>query len=346
MKVLHLHFGKEGGAERFFVNLAGAFGRRSVEQRFVIRPDRTWRSEIADHGAIIESNYRRLSLASLVLEWRVRRLVRSWNPDALMAWMPKGAHLIPAASPAIKLARLGDFPVDLKRFRSCDILVGNVPAIGEHCRALGWTKPVVTISNFARPVTPVPVARASLGTPEDAFVISGVGRFVHRKGMDLLIRAAAQVPDAWLWLVGDGRERAALEALAVEVGIAERTRFLGWHPEPIHVIAASDVLGLPSRHEPFGNVAIEGWQAGVPVVSTRSEGPSWYMEDGANGCLVEIDDVDGFAAGLMRCRDPAFVAKIVAGGRMKLATTFSEAAIADAYLALFAGNLADPAARP
>lgn len=346
MKVLHLHFGKDGGAERFFVNLAGALGRRGVEQRFVIRPHRAWAAEVAGLGPIVEGNYRRRSILSWLLERRVRRLCDDWRPDAIMAWMPRAAQLVPAWPGSVKLARLGDFPEDLSRFGRCDVLVGNVPAIGEHCRALGWTKPVVTIPNFARPVMPVPVARVSLATPEDAFVITGVGRFVKRKGMDLLIRAAARVPDAWLWLVGDGRERAALEALAAEAGIAQRTRFLGWHPEPIHVVAASDVLGLPSRHEPFGNVAIEGWQAGVPVVSTRSEGPSWYMQDGVNGCLVDIDDVAGFAAALARCCDRAFAAKVVAGGRERLATTFSEAAIADAYLALFAGDLGDSGGRP
>ena len=41
-RVLHIHFGKEGGAERFFVNLAQAFAERGVEQRFIIRPNRSW----------------------------------------------------------------------------------------------------------------------------------------------------------------------------------------------------------------------------------------------------------------------------------------------------------------
>lgn len=345
MKVLHLHFGKDGGAERFFVALVGAFGRRDVEQRFVIRPNRGWRGEIESLGPIVESNYRRRSILSWLLERRVRRMCDDWRPDAIMAWMPRAAQLIPARADAVKLARLGDFPDDLGRFGTCDVLVGNVPAIGDHCRDLGWTKPVVTISNFARPVTPMPVDRATFDTPADAFLVCGVGRFVHRKGMDLLIRAAARVPGAWLWLVGDGRERAALEALAAEVGIAERTRFLGWQPEPIHLIAAADVLGLPSRHEPFGNVAIEGWQAGVPVVSTRSEGPGWYMTDGADGCLVEIDDETGFAAALELCRDRDFAARLVAGGRATLEARFGEEAIARDYLRLFSGDLTDPMAR-
>ena len=185
------------------------------------------------------------------------------------------------------------------------------------------------------------MARAALGTPENAFLISGAGRFVPRKGFDLLIRAAARTPDAWLWLIGDGEERPALEALVREVGMAGRTRFTGWVEEPIHHIAATDVFGMPSRHEPLGNVILEAWQAGVPVVATLSEGPAWYMVDGENGMLVDIDDLDAFTAavGLLQS-DRAFAETLIAGGRARLEEMFSRDRIVDRYLDLFAGDLA------
>ncbi len=56
MRVLHLHFGKHGGAERFFVVLANALSERGVEQRFVIRPKRAWRSEVENLGLIVEAH--------------------------------------------------------------------------------------------------------------------------------------------------------------------------------------------------------------------------------------------------------------------------------------------------
>lgn len=339
MKVLHIHFGKEGGAERFFVNLATAFGERGVEQRFVIRPGRTWEGAITPLGPVWFDNYRYFSVSSLLLQGRVKRLVRTWQPDAVMAWMPRAARLIPDIEGPVKLTRLGDYPAHLRHFRTCDILVGNQPGIVVHCREIGWQGATTTISNFARDVTPVPVPRATLDTPEDAYLVCGAGRLVNRKGMDFLIRATAQVPGAYLWLIGDGKERAALEALAAEEGIAERTRFIGWVDEPIHYIAACDVLGMPSRHEPLGNVVLEAWQAGTPVVSTRSEGPSWYMVDGENGILTDIDDLEPFVAGLRRVRDdPAFGARLVAGGHGQLATLFSRDGIVDQYLDLFANG--------
>lgn len=341
-RVLHFHFGTDGGAERFFVNLAKALGERGVEQRFVIRPRRSWRSEIAPLGPIIENNYRRLLPSSLLLEWRVRRMAREWRPNAIMAWMPRAARLIPDYPDAVKLTRLGDFPRHLEHFSRCDLLVGNVPGIAMHCRKLGWSRPVSTISNFPREVVPRPIARQSLDTPMDAFVISNAGRFVNRKGFDLLVRAAARIPGAYLWLIGDGRERSALEQLAEAEGIRSRTRFIGWVEEPIHTIAASDILVMPSRHEPLGNVILEAWAAGVPVVATRSEGPSWYMIDGENGLLADIDDLDAIVAGVARIRaDQALARRLAAGGKAQLQRLFSKERIVDQYLAIFAGRSSD-----
>ena len=340
LRVLHIHFGKDGGAERFFVSLAQALDEHGIEQRFVIRPRRTWRGALEALGPIIENHYRYLSFSSLVLKWRLNRMLQEWKPDAVMAWIPRSARLISDWPGVMKLARLGDYTKHLKRYRYCDALICNQPDIGNDCKAQGWTRPVHIITNFPPKVTVRPVARAELDTPEDAFLISGAGRFVSIKGFDLLIRAAARIPDAWLWLIGDGEERPALEALAREVGMADRTRFAGWVKEPIHHIAATDVFGLPSRHEPLGNVILEAWQAGVPVVATRSEGPSWYMVDGENGALVDIDDLDAFAAAADRLRsDRAFAETLIAGGRTRLEGMFSRDRIVDQYLDLFAGDL-------
>ncbi len=342
MKLLHLHFGKEGGAERFFVNLAHAFGQRDVEQRFVIRPGRTWRSDIHDLGPVIENSYRRISPMSLLLEWQVRRMCKNWQPDAIMAWMPRAARLIPNYGPAVKLTRLGDFPRHLGHFSRCDVLVGNTPDIGVHCRKLGWMRPMLTISNFPRQISPVPVLRSLLSTPDDAFLICGAGRFVPRKGMDMLVRATARIPGAWLWLVGDGVERPKLEALVKELGMEERTRFVGWVNEPVNYMASADVVGMPSRHEPLGNVVLEAWQARVPVVSTRSEGPGWYMNHERDGLLTGIDDLDEFSSALVRIRDDRVLAKsLVGAATRKLEDQFSVDGVVNKYLALFAGNFGD-----
>ena len=339
LKVLHFHFGREGGAERFFVNLALALHGRGVEQCFVIRPNRTWGSAIAEIGPVIHSDFSNLIRTTGVVQWRVRRLERAWRPHAIMAWMPRASKLLPAHSNAIRVTRLGDYPKDIKHFSHADVLVGNAPGIVKTARELGWGREIRTITNFPRKATPCPLRRAAHATPEGAFLVVAGGRFVPRKGLDTAIRAVAKLPGVYLWLLGEGPEMPALRALVSDLSVADRVRFLGWLNEPMDGIAAGDAFLMPSRHEPLGNMLIEAWRAGIPSVSTRSEGPTWFMRDGEDGILTEIDDVDAIAVGLASLRDnPVRAAAYARSATNRIAQMFSEDAIVDEYIALLSQN--------
>ena len=95
MKVAHFHFGKEGGAERFFVHLVNSLHERDIEQISVIRPNRLWRKDIEGATQIIESNFRNLSPDRLMLPIKVKRLANEWEPNTLFAWMPRACRLMP-----------------------------------------------------------------------------------------------------------------------------------------------------------------------------------------------------------------------------------------------------------
>lgn len=337
MKILHIHFGKDGGAERFFVKLANGFHRRGVEQEFFIRPDRLWKKDIAGCGRVHEGVHRRLSLSRFALAWRIASAVRRLKPDAIMAWAPRACQAVPSNPGCLRVGRLGDYPLRLRYFDNIDVLVGNTPDIEKRILDLGWSRRTATISNFSDLAPTPPADRAALATPEDAFLVAAMGRFVHRKGFDVLIEAVAKLDNASLWLIGDGEERANLEALAEKSGLKPRLRFVGWQDKPGPYVAAADVMVMPSRHEPLGNVILEGWSMGVPVVSARAEGPLWMMTDGVDGLLTDIGDVGQLAHALDRLRaDRQLGARLIAGGRETLAARFSEDAIVDAYLALFA----------
>jgi len=339
VKILHMHFGKEGGAERFFVNLAHAFGERGAEQRFAIRPGRLWHDDIAALGSVYTNHYRRLSLSSPIFSRRVHRIIKTWTPDAVMAWMSRSSRLIPDTPGAVKLTRLGDYPRHLRHFQHNDLIVANTPGIAEHCQKLGFARPIHVVSNFARQVDVRPVPRALYDTPQDAFVIAGSGRFVRRKGFADLIVAAAKIPGIWLWLIGTGDEEPAMRAQVAELGLAPRTRFFGWVDEPMHVIAAADCFVMPSRHEPLGNVILEVWHTGVPVVSTASEGPSWFARDSEDALLVPIQDSDAIAAAISQIRDnPNLAQNLVAAGRASLTKRFTKERIVDQYFEIFSGR--------
>ena len=196
-----------------------------------------------------------------------------------------------------------------------------------------------SLANFTGTERVAPVSRATLDTPENAPVIMSMGRFVPRKGFHTLIQAIAKVPDAYLWLVGDGEERGNLEKLAADLGVSKRVRFAGWQKDTRPFLAASDIFVMASSHEPLGNVILEAWAQGTPVVSSRSEGPQWFMRDGENGLMVDIGDADGFAQAIDRiANDTSLGERLAARGHETLMNQFSKQAITDAYLKLFASK--------
>ncbi|WEZ85139.1 glycosyltransferase [Rhizobium sp. 32-5/1] len=336
MKVHHYHFGKDGGAERFFVHLVNALARRGVEQTAVIRPNRLWRKDIENSAKLIESNFRNLSTDRLLLPLKVMRNARRDKPDALFSWATRASRLMPNYKGCIKISRLGDYPTNLSYFKNTDVLVCNTPGIGEHVRRIGWTRGVEVISNFTNTERVAPIDRASLDTPEGVPVVMSMGRFVPRKGFALLTEAVAKLPGVYLWLAGDGEERENVEKLAADLGVLDRVRFLGWQKDTRPFLAAADIFVMPSSHEPLGNVILEAWAQEKPVVSSRSEGPSWFMQDGENGLLADIGDVDGFSRAIERLiNDKALAAYVAAGGHATLMQQFSEDAVAGAYIELF-----------
>src|SRR5262249_45650997 len=119
------------------------------------------------------------------------------------------------------------------------------------------------------------------------------------KACDVLLAALARLRDrSWtLTIAGAGSEETHLRAIAGP--FAERVHFLGRQP-PARIpelLAASDVLVLPSLKESFGVVVIEALPAGVPVLATRCGGPEDILTE-STGRLVPPADVDALSAGL------------------------------------------------
>jgi glycosyltransferase involved in cell wall biosynthesis len=135
-----------------------------------------------------------------------------------------------------------------------------------------------------------------------------VGRLVEKKGVDVLLRALADVPDGRLVVVGDGPDRPALEALADQLALAERVTFLGrqGRSRVAEELRLAHALVVPSRiardRDADGTpvVMAEGMAAGVPVIASRLGGLAEHIASGENGLLVEPDDPRGLADGLRR----------------------------------------------
>ena len=135
-------------------------------------------------------------------------------------------------------------------------------------------------------------------------VLAGfVGRLVREKGVDVFLRALAQLPDVRAAIVGDGPEAEMLRALAGDLGISERVTFFGAQSpgNAVRILSALDVLVLPSRTrsnwaEQFGRVLIEAMASGVPVVAAASGAIPEVVGDA--GMLVPEDDEQALANGI------------------------------------------------
>ncbi|HEX8580224.1 MAG TPA: glycosyltransferase [Allosphingosinicella sp.] len=127
-------------------------------------------------------------------------------------------------------------------------------------------------------------AKAALGVTGQLLV--SVGALIPLKGQAIVIEALHALPDATLILVGDGPERARLEALAAPLGA--RVRFLGNRPhgELPGLLAAADVMVLPSEREGLANVWVEALACGTPVVITDVGGAREVVDRPEAGRLV------------------------------------------------------------
>ena len=136
--------------------------------------------------------------------------------------------------------------------------------------------------------------RQSHGWQDDKVIVS-IGRLAAEKNWETLLRAAAQVqaqhPYMRLVLIGDGPERQTLEALATELGIAERVSFTGQLPfeEVPTYLRAADLFSFASVTETQGLVTIEAMAAGLPVVAVDGSGTHDIVDHGKDGFLVEND---------------------------------------------------------
>ena len=189
--------------------------------------------------------------------------------------------------------------------------------------------------------TPPQTARAVAPT----FVF--VGRLVGWKGVDLLIEAFGKIKeDARLLIVGDGEERARLEALAKASNKAASIEFLGFRPaaEIRDILASASALVLPSLRECGGAVILEAFACGAPAIATDWGGPQDYITRDT-GFLIAPASRAGYVGGLadaMRrfCDDPALSERMGRAARARVEERFSWRAKAKSLVEIYARALA------
>ncbi len=330
-----------GGAETFFLRLVVALQRAGEKQRVLIRrnPDRADGLRAAGVGV------RELAFGGvfdLATRLAFRREVDAWRPAIVLTWMSRATQLCPRGE-FVHVARLGGY-YDLKYYRRCDHLIGNTRAIVDYAVANGWPRERIDhLPNFVPDASAASIPRVGRAAASGikAPLALALGRLHPNKGFDLLLEALAATPEVCLWIAGEGPQRPRLERLAARLGITGRVRFLGWRDDVPCLLANADFLVCPSLHEPLGNVVIEAWSAGVPVVATASDGPAGLIENGESGILVPLPDSRGGGPQALACaiervsRDPELRARLARSGRRAYEAQFTEEAVVARYRGFF-----------
>jgi len=245
-----------------------------------------------------------LAAAALPLLSRLRRGVAFDVIDAEFFW-PDGVA-------AMRLARALGVPFSVKA-RGSDIYHwGDVPGVREQIVAAAAA--AAGLLAVSRSLKQEMVARgmaadkikvhhtgvdfdlyrpADRGAAKQALGVEGpliatVGALIERKGQAFALEALARLPRATLMLIGDGPDRAALGRKAGVLGVADRVRFVGPQPreEVARLVAAADVMLLPTRAEGIANVWVEALACGTPVVTCAAGGAGEVIDRPAAGRIA------------------------------------------------------------
>jgi glycosyltransferase involved in cell wall biosynthesis len=335
MRILHVMASRaNGGAETYSADMMESLHLAGIDQVAVIP-----RASI--HHARLEAVGVRLGAEVLdarlgLVRWRrLAALIEREEPDLVHCWMRRAASLIPLLDVPV-IGWFGGY-YDPARFKRCSHFVGVTPGIVAHMIASGVARERAHyVPTFPTIEDGPAVDRAALGTPQGATVLLALSRLHEKKGLDVLLRALADLPGCVAWIAGDGPLEAELKGLAAKLGVGDRARFLGWRSDRGALLKAADICVLPSRYEPFGTVMLEAWAAGVPLVAAASQGPKDLIADGGNGLLVPIDDAPALAAAIRRIRgDAALEAHLIERGRADYQKGYTREAVTERMLSLY-----------
>lgn len=222
----------------------------------------------------------------------------------------------------------------------------------EVARLAGRPESSVHQIDMGVPVPPHPPSRSlgrqRLGLPRQGRLVIFLGNLRPEKGVDVLIRAAAELRSTpcpiSLIIGGQGPESGSLRTLATRLGLADSTRFLGAvPPDDVCIwLSAADVCVVPSRREAFGLLAVESMACGTPVVAAAVGGLRQTIRPDDNGVLFQPEDHAALARQLQRVlSDEDLRSRLSEGGR-RTARAFDVRRKADEVLQIYMRLAAGP----
>jgi len=339
-----------GGADQFYVRLVLALRDAGWPVTAVNRAGSPVAGALRD--ARVEQ--RHLPLANGWDLWsvlRMRRLLRQRAPCVVQTYMGRATRLtrVPRDLPVVHVARLGGFYKIDGYYRHAHAWVGNTRAIADYLVGQGLPADhVFHIGNFVPDPRRYSDAerserRLGLRLPDEAWVLFALGRLIEKKGFQDLLAALARLPGEiagrpWVTLIaGSGEAGPRLAQQARELGLADRVRWLGWQDPADPWYDLADLVIVPSRHEPLGNVILEAWNHRRAVLSTESDGALELIRHCESGLLVPCAAPAALAQAVQGALASGDAARAALGeaGHRELQGRHGKAVVLSAYQALY-----------
>lgn len=350
-----------GGAERCLTNLAIGIDKERFEPVvYSIRPRPASGKDLlveqlAAAGVAVRFADIRSKWQAPLMVRRLKRLLAEQQPQIVQNFLYHAnvAGTLAAAQLGVPHILMGMRVADPRRLRSwlerwlaADVerIVCVSQSVAEHSLARGFRPEKVTVIpngiDLARFADVAPFNFAQFGVPSGRKAIVYLGRLDPQKGLDDLLRVTPRIlgelPDRDLLLVGDGPQRQALVKQAASLGIAPRVHFAGWQSEVPAILAAAEMLVLPSRWEGMPNAVLEAMAAGKPVVATQTHGVVELLGDAAPVQTVPVGEAERFAKLVIHVsQNPQVAAKLGQFNRDRAVQEFSLPAMIGRYERLY-----------
>tara|TARA_Y100001970_G_scaffold55023_1_gene69748 strand:- start:389 stop:1426 length:1038 start_codon:yes stop_codon:yes gene_type:complete len=208
----------------------------------------------------------------------LKKILSQFKPDIVHCHLARASYLGGSAAKDLGIAAVAKTHnlVNPKYYKNIDMIVVTTEAQRRHLEAEGVRNHRLTkIPNFSS-VKSRPLKKP-LSEEDGILRLTALGRLVKKKGFDTLLEAFAsfskEESNVKLTIGGDGPERKALKQLTMDLDISDKVEFVGWVEDVAEFLSGSDLFVLPSREEPFGIVILEAMAVGIPIVTTKTQGP-------------------------------------------------------------------------
>ncbi|HJD55698.1 MAG TPA: glycosyltransferase family 4 protein [Rickettsia endosymbiont of Pyrocoelia pectoralis] len=183
----------------------------------------------------------------------------------------------------------------LKGLRKCDFVIALTSHMKEYLLKNNFDESQIFILpnmiNITKKFTPKLYRKP--------IVIGMLARFVAKKGVDIFIKAIKNLQDKnyeiQAVIGGSGEEKENLVSLINNLNLQDKIYFSGWIQDKAKFFEQIDIFCLPSLHEPFGIIVLEAMEAGLPIVSTDTEGPREILRDMQNGLICKTGSAEDLA---------------------------------------------------